>query len=224
MSWRRTREWTYSSTKLNLGIILGELSVAPLFLFTSEESAADTHWIEGWASSRVGLDVTERRKMLASFGNWTPVPLAFESNNFSDSQDTICTLWNLKGHYRVHRSLPLDSIGRQIYIDHILLPLFCKIHFNPICYSSPGVPFRLPTRTVYAFLTVIIIPLCHYISTNEIIHNDSCHTAEQELSIADNVINWLHIYPTTMVANLTQINTIEIILQNNRWGGFFKLT
>jgi hypothetical protein len=68
MPWRRMGEWRYSSTILDLGTRWRwVVSYTPRPLYP-EEILPGTHWIGGWVGPRAGLDVVEKRKILALSG------------------------------------------------------------------------------------------------------------------------------------------------------------
>jgi hypothetical protein len=49
---------------LTTTLVGSEWSVSRPGRFTPSEKAPGTHWIEGWASRRAGLDAVEKRKFL----------------------------------------------------------------------------------------------------------------------------------------------------------------
>jgi hypothetical protein len=63
--------------------------------FTHEETAPGTHCIRGWIGPRVGLEIIENRKYLASTGKQTP--------DYSVAQPTVYALNKLtyRGSFNV---------------------------------------------------------------------------------------------------------------------------
>jgi hypothetical protein len=66
----------------------------------------------------------------------------------SDSQEITRLFWNLKVHYRVHKSLPMVPILCKMNLIHSFELCFPKIHVNIILPSIPrsvewSLPFRL---------------------------------------------------------------------------------
>jgi hypothetical protein len=56
--------------------------------------------------------------------------LSWEATNCETTQELPSILWNPKVHYRVHKSLPLLPILRQIDPVDTILSSLSKIHFN----------------------------------------------------------------------------------------------
>jgi hypothetical protein len=70
-------------------------------------------------------------------------------------------LWNPRGHYRIHKSLPLVPITSQITLVHITPSYFSKTHFNIIphlhlCLPNSLFPSGFATKILYVFLS----PMC----------------------------------------------------------------
>jgi hypothetical protein len=55
-----------------------------------------------------------------------------EANSSSDSQEIPRLLWNLKVHYRVHKSLPTVLVSTQNNSAHTFPPFYFKFYFNII--------------------------------------------------------------------------------------------
>ena len=71
----------------------------------------------------------------------TQIPRS-EANNSTAGQEISGTLWDLKFHYRFHKSPPLVPLLRQINPNHAPTPThFLKIHFYIILPNSKWSPF-----------------------------------------------------------------------------------
>jgi hypothetical protein len=82
-SWRRMREWKYSSTILNSAVNGGEWLASSVRRFTP-----GTCCVGGWLSPRAGLDVTKKRQIfLWPSRESTPIHWS------SDSKLYRCTDW-----------------------------------------------------------------------------------------------------------------------------------
>jgi hypothetical protein len=62
---------------------------------------------------------------------------SWEVNSYSASQEAPHLLWNLKVHYCVHKTLPLDPILNKMNPVHIFPSYFPKIQCNIIFPSMP---------------------------------------------------------------------------------------
>jgi hypothetical protein len=65
--------------------------------------------------------------------------------------------WNPKVHYRVHKSLPLDTMLSQTNSVHTIPPYFYNTHFTSPSHLHLGLPSGLfpsgfPTKILYTFL------------------------------------------------------------------------
>jgi hypothetical protein len=57
-------------------LVGGEWSALRPGRFTTGERTPVTHWIGGWVGPRACLDDVEKKKILESTGNRTPIPLS----------------------------------------------------------------------------------------------------------------------------------------------------
>jgi len=60
-----------------------------------------------------------------------------EANSHSASVEILCLLWNLKAHYRVHKSPPLIPVLSQMHPIRIFPACFRRIQFTIIFPSTP---------------------------------------------------------------------------------------
>jgi len=63
--------------------------------------------------------------------------LIWEADSHSASREILRVLWNMRVHYRVHKSPPLAPILTQTDPVHTFPNYFPKIHFNIMLQSTP---------------------------------------------------------------------------------------
>jgi len=72
-------------------------------------------------------------------------------NNFElySRSRNILILWKSKIHYRVHESLPIDTVLNKLKLIHNFIPYFCMINFNIIIPSMPMSQIFRPKCNIY---------------------------------------------------------------------------
>jgi hypothetical protein len=81
---------------------------------------------------------------------------AWEGNRPSASQEILCLLWYPKAHCHVHKSPSLIPVLSQMFLTHIFIPYYPKIHSNIIVPSTPSssewcLHFRFSDRKFLCF-------------------------------------------------------------------------
>jgi hypothetical protein len=91
----------------------------------------------------------------------TELSISWEAANCAATQELYSILWNLKFHYRVHKTPPLVPILSQINSIHTI-PCYLRsilIWSTHLCLGLPSglFPSGFPTNILYAF---IFSPIC----------------------------------------------------------------
>ena len=98
---------------------------------------------------------------------------SWEANQFSDSQEIPCIVWNLKVHYNIYKCLPpilnLSQIN-PVYPPHPTSWRSILILWSHLCMglASDLFPPGFPTKTLY---TPLLSPMCATCPTHLILLN-----------------------------------------------------
>jgi len=89
-----------------------------------------------------------------------------EADSHSASEEIVCLLWNLKGHYHVHICLPLFPLLRQMNPAHDFPPCFSKIHSIIILPSMSrsyewSLPFRFSKQN-FVCMSLLVYAACPF--------------------------------------------------------------
>jgi len=130
----------------------------------------------------------------------------------ADSLQIPHLLWNLKIHYHIQESLPLDPILSQKNPVHTLTPYFFKIHFNitiPSTHVSPtlSLPFKLSNQN-----PVRISHLSHAYYMKQSYFHNAVNSTESYWSVQQSSLNLEYAYRPCPYVSLIHLNLTYLIM------------